>query len=175
VTSRRNSACSGCASAGQALCDPARVSTDPIYAIVFQPRAARQFRRLPRQAQQRLSGVIDQLALDPGLGFPDRFGSIQDARVFARTFFTYYNTEHCHSGIGLLTPADVHYDRAEQVHAARQDTLDRAYAAHPRTVRPQAPTAAGPARTSLDQPTTTSRTVRPTHSVNLSQIRSHIA
>lgn len=75
--------------------------------------------------------------------FPDRFGSVQDARAFARQFFTYYNHEHRHSGIGLLTPADVHYSRAEQVHAARQDTLDRAYAAHPeRFVRkPPAPPA----------------------------------
>jgi putative transposase len=75
--------------------------------------------------------------------FPERFGSIQDTRAFARTFFDYYNHEHRHSGIGLLTPADVHYGRAEQVHAARQDTLDLAYAAHPErfVCRPPTPPA----------------------------------
>jgi putative transposase len=63
--------------------------------------------------------------------FPDRFGSIQDARVFCQRFFGWYNLEHYHSGIGLLTPADVHYGRAGQVIAARQVVLGDAYAAHP--------------------------------------------
>ncbi len=44
--------------------------------------------------------------------FPGRFGSIQDARAFCRSFFPWYNTEHRHSGIGLLTPENVHYGRA---------------------------------------------------------------
>ena len=43
--------------------------------------------------------------------FPDHFGSIQDARVFCQGFFAWYNLEHHHSGIGLLTPADVHHGR----------------------------------------------------------------
>jgi putative transposase len=63
--------------------------------------------------------------------FPDRFDSIQDARAFCQGFFRWYNFEHYHSGIGLLTPADVHYGRAEQVLAARQVVLSDAYAAHP--------------------------------------------
>jgi putative transposase len=74
--------------------------------------------------------------------FPDHFGSIQDARVFCQGFFAWYNLEHHHSGIGLLTPADVHYGRAEQVQAARAEVLGAAYAAHPeRFVRklPQPP------------------------------------
>jgi putative transposase len=74
--------------------------------------------------------------------FPDHFGSIQDARVFCQGFFAWYNVEHHHSGIGLLTPADVHYGRAEQVQAARAEVLTAAYAAHPeRFVRklPQPP------------------------------------
>jgi len=80
-------------------------------------------------------------------GFPARFGSIEDARAFCRTFFTWYNTEHRHSGIGLLTPATVHAGRAEEVRAARAVTLAQAYAAHPeRFVRrpptpPELPTA----------------------------------
>ena len=43
--------------------------------------------------------------------FPDHFGSIQDARVFCQDFFAWYNVEHYHSGIGLLTPPDAHYGR----------------------------------------------------------------
>ena len=64
-------------------------------------------------------------------GFPDRFGSIEDARSFCRPFFAWYNTEHRHSGIGLLTPATVHAGRAEDVRAARAVTLAQAYADHP--------------------------------------------
>jgi putative transposase len=73
--------------------------------------------------------------------FPDRFGSIQDARTFCQGFFDWYNHAHYHSGIGLLTPADVHHGRAGQVIAARQVVLDDAFAAHPeRFVRkPPAP------------------------------------
>jgi putative transposase len=74
--------------------------------------------------------------------FPDRFGSIQDARAFCQRFFGWYNAEHYHSGIALLTPADVHFGRATQVIGARQAVLDGAFAAHPeRFVRkpPQPP------------------------------------
>jgi putative transposase len=63
--------------------------------------------------------------------FPDHFGSIQDARSFCQTFFGWYNFEHHHAGIALLTPADVHAGRAEQITIARADVLDGAYAAHP--------------------------------------------
>jgi len=63
--------------------------------------------------------------------FPDRFGCIQDARAFCQRFFGWYNLEHRHSGIALLTPADVHYGRAGQITLARGAVLDAAYAAHP--------------------------------------------
>ena len=74
--------------------------------------------------------------------FPDRFGSIQDARAFCRKFFDWYNNHHHHSGIGLLTPQQVHSGRAQQIRRQRQDVLDAAHARHPdRFVRtaPQAP------------------------------------
>jgi putative transposase len=73
--------------------------------------------------------------------FPDRFGCYEDALAFCRRFFTWYNEEHRHSGIGFHTPTDVHYGRAEQVRAERAVVLDAAYAAHPeRFVRkPPAP------------------------------------
>ena len=37
--------------------------------------------------------------------FPERFGSLADARAFCEQFFTHYNHVHRHSGIGLHTPA----------------------------------------------------------------------
>ena len=63
--------------------------------------------------------------------FPEKFGSIEDARVFCDTFFTWYNHEHRHSGIGMHTPADVHYGRADDVRRARATVLDAAYQQHP--------------------------------------------
>jgi putative transposase len=63
--------------------------------------------------------------------FPKRFGSIQDVRAFGGPFFEYYNNEHRHSGIGLMTPAAVHYGMAKQLTAARQETLLAAYRSHP--------------------------------------------
>ncbi len=63
--------------------------------------------------------------------FPARFGSLEDARAFCHEFFAWYNGEHRHSGIGLLTPAIVHAGRAAEVTAARAVTLDAAYLAHP--------------------------------------------
>ena len=63
--------------------------------------------------------------------FPETFGSLADARAFGDAFFTYFNHEHRHSGIGLHTPASVHHGTAAQVRALRQKTLDAAYAAHP--------------------------------------------
>lgn len=80
--------------------------------------------------------------------FPDRFGSIQDARDFCQRFFSWYNGEHRHSGIGLLTPEAVHYGRAELVTKQRELVLAGAFGKHPeRFVRgtprpPQPPEAA---------------------------------
>ena len=64
-------------------------------------------------------------------GFPDRFGSIEHSRTFCRPFFDWYNHEHRHSGIGLMTPAAVHFGRAEAMHADRARLLAAAYAARP--------------------------------------------
>src|SRR3989442_5077292 len=63
--------------------------------------------------------------------FPERFGSIQDARAHCHVFFPWYNTEHHHSGLALLTPADVHHGVAEERVAARATVLGAAHAAHP--------------------------------------------
>ena len=63
--------------------------------------------------------------------FPNRFDGYDHALSFCREFFPWYNDEHYHSGIGLLTPAMLHYGRAADVIAARQKVLEAAYAAHP--------------------------------------------
>ena len=65
------------------------------------------------------------------LTFPTRFGSLQDARAHCHVFFPWYNTEHHHAGLGLLTPSDVHHGLAEERVAARAVVLARAYAEHP--------------------------------------------
>ena len=64
-------------------------------------------------------------------GYPDRFGEIEDARSFCQDFFEWYNYDHHHSGLKLLTPADVHYGRVEEQIAARNQVLTAAYHAHP--------------------------------------------
>jgi putative transposase len=87
--------------------------------------------------------------------FPDRFENIAQARAFCRTFFDWYNHQHRHSGIGLMTPAAVHHGQAPALHAERQRVLDAAYAATPeRFIRrpptpPDLPTAAW-----INKPTT---------------------
>ena len=80
--------------------------------------------------------------------FPDRFGSLEDARTHCQAFFAWYNDRHCHSGIGYMTPHSVHYGQAALLRAQRQATLDSAFAANPNRfknkppVLPPMPTAA---------------------------------
>src|SRR6266404_8983224 len=71
--------------------------------------------------------------------FPDRFGCLQDSRAFCQSFFRWYNEEHRHSGIGLLTPATVHYGQAENILRQRQDVLDVAYQRNPERFVRRAP------------------------------------
>lgn len=63
--------------------------------------------------------------------YPERFGCDADARAWARAFFHWYNNEHYHSALGLLTPADVHYGRADQILQKRQQVLYAAYEKNP--------------------------------------------
>jgi putative transposase len=63
--------------------------------------------------------------------FPDRFGSIEDARAHCQKFFNWYNHEHRHSGIGFMAPAAVHDGTAAARTEQRTITLDAAFAAHP--------------------------------------------
>ena len=71
--------------------------------------------------------------------FPDRFGCIQDSRAFCQGFFRWYNEEHRHSGLALLTPDMVHYGQTARILEQRQTVLDVAYRAHPERFVRQAP------------------------------------
>ncbi len=86
--------------------------------------------------------------LKHGPGFPERFGSIEDARAFVGPFMDVYNHEHRHSGIGYHTPASVHLGTATLVRERRALVLDAAYAAHPERFvnrHPEPPRLPGPA------------------------------
>jgi putative transposase len=93
-------------------------------------------------------------------GFPDRFASMAEARLFCQDFFRWYNVEHRHSGIGLLPPEVVHFGRAQAAYDNRSQVLAVAHAAHPeRFVRkaprpPSLPTAAwiNPPKPATDSP-----------------------
>ena len=71
--------------------------------------------------------------------FPERFGSIQDARSFGREFFSWYNNEHKHVGISLLPPAQVHYGLAEQTIDSRNKVLYEAYMRNPNRFKHKIP------------------------------------
>ncbi len=71
--------------------------------------------------------------------FPPRFGSIEDARAHCQAFFTWYNSVHRHSGIGLMPPDAVHYGRADALTARRAIALDAAFATHPARFKRVAP------------------------------------
>ena len=92
--------------------------------------------------------------------FPERFGCIEDARVFCGGFFGWYNQEHHHSGIGLMTPEIVHYGLAESVSQARLETLQQAYQLHPeRFVRKQPEPPRLPDAVWINPPTAVSETL----------------
>jgi putative transposase len=67
--------------------------------------------------------------------FPERFATQEEAQTFCQVYFLWYNTQHHHTGLVLLTPEQVHFGQAAQVLVQRQVTLDAAYAAHPERFR----------------------------------------
>ena len=72
--------------------------------------------------------------------YPDRFASIDEARVWARTFFAWYNDEHYHSGLSLMTPVSVHYGAASAVQQQRQSVMTAAFETCPERFRAGFPT-----------------------------------
>lgn len=59
--------------------------------------------------------------------YPSRFGCLADARAWAQAFFAWYNHEHHHTGLALLTPAEVHFHQTQFVLQKRQAVLCAAY------------------------------------------------
>ena len=64
-------------------------------------------------------------------GFPDRFGAIEGSIGYMRSFFPWYNTEHRHGGLSMMTPEDIHYGRASSVLEKRSEVLTAAFMSHP--------------------------------------------
>ena len=71
--------------------------------------------------------------------FPQRFGAIEDSRAFCQDFFSWYNKEHRHSGIALMTPEQVHYGFAQEVSRHRRSVLSAAFERHPNRFKNRAP------------------------------------
>lgn len=87
--------------------------------------------------------------------FPDRFDSLEDAKAFCRRFFEWYNEEHRHGGIAMMTPAQVHHGEVATVLEKRRRTLEAAWRAHPeRFVHGPPVPAAPPAKVWLNPPAT---------------------
>ena len=63
--------------------------------------------------------------------FPEKFNSIEEARLFCADFFRWYNKSHRHSGIAYLTPEDVHYGRVESVITKRQAVMEKVFQLYP--------------------------------------------
>ncbi len=87
--------------------------------------------------------------------YPERFGCQTDARTWATEFFRWYNHEHHHSALGLLTPADVHFGRAQTILEQRQQVLHAAYLKNPeRFVKGPSAPAPLPTAVWINPPTT---------------------
>jgi len=85
--------------------------------------------------------------------FPEWFGSLEDSRSVGHIFFPWYNTENYHSGIGFLTPEDVHYGRAEQIIKEREKVLKIASEKHSHRFKGKIPQAvAVPKATWINKP-----------------------
>jgi putative transposase len=85
--------------------------------------------------------------------YPQAFAEMKDARSWARDFFHWYNHQHHHSALALMTPATVHYGQVETVYQQRQQVLAAAYAAHPeRFVRGKPKPSRPPREVWINQP-----------------------
>ncbi len=71
--------------------------------------------------------------------FPQRFATFGEARAFCGEFISWYNSQHCHTSLALLTPEDVHYGRAEQILDKRASVLRKAFEANPHRFKGRCP------------------------------------
>lgn len=70
--------------------------------------------------------------------FLKRFETNDETRAFCRRLFLWYNEDHNHTGVGLMTPDQIHFGQANSIYATRQKTLDGAFLSTPPALRPQA-------------------------------------
>jgi putative transposase len=97
--------------------------------------------------------------------FPATFASLAAARAFCQRFFSWYNTEHRHSGVAWHTPHNVHYGHAGIVHEIRADVLTAAYARNPeRFIHKHPEPAALPIAAWINKPTEQEDSDTSTHS-----------
>lgn len=91
--------------------------------------------------------------------FPGHFTDLSEARTFCRRFFTWYNTNHHHSGIAMFTPATVHFGQVKTVRTIRKRALNEAYKLHPERFVNGPPRARRPPQTVwINKPENTSST-----------------
>lgn len=91
------------------------------------------------------------------LEFPKRFGCIEDAMIFYRSFFDWYNRDNHHIGLGLMTPDQAHYGQVDAIYEARQTVLDRAFTENPQRFVRATPKPPRQAHRCVDQPASENR------------------
>ena len=63
--------------------------------------------------------------------YPEYFGCIEDAEALLQKFVEWYNYEHLHSSLDLLTPHSVHYGMQDEILERRNNLLEEARKRHP--------------------------------------------
>ena len=108
----------------------APMTSKAVRALLLDRGVSRSHRR-PRVSNDNPSAESQFKTMKYGPIYPERFASVEEAWRWVRVFVRWYNTEHRHSGIGLLTPLAVHQGQAPALLAGRQEVLDLSYASHP--------------------------------------------
>ena len=98
--------------------------------------------------------------------FPAQFGSLEDARTFCGEFFDWYNHDHYHSGIALLTPASVHSGQAAAIVESRNRVLQAAFELNPQRFKNRLPTAQPVPEAAWINPPTEPSEEKPPHQEN---------
>ena len=111
-----------------------------------------------RNQPGRISGTFRVQNVEVPGDWPGSFATLDDAIAHVESFVDWYNHEHHHTGIGLVTPADRHAGRGQAIDIARQATLDAAYDQHPERFGHGRPTPPNqPDRVWINPPTITSK------------------
>ena len=108
----------------------APMKSKPVEALLLELQVTRSHSR-PRVSNDNPYSEAGFKTMKYSAYFPERFATQEEAQTFCQDYFVWYNTQHHHTGLVLLTPEQVHFGDAPQLLAQRQVTLDAAYAAHP--------------------------------------------